>query len=178
MPQRSMATIYSFGQTEINQEIILSVDKCLVHCVDTHLVNCVDTHLVHCVARNCEIDTFDDLRNHTYHLKSFQLSLEKLPCTSSSIHLHIMRAYLQCYLWLHAPFVENVEINPLEFGFYISNEELILKIIHGPSIPEDFSIPCNCIKCAKINVCPCRVKAISCEFCKCGSSEGCKNPTK
>ena len=124
------------------------------------------------------MDTFDDLQNHTYHLKSFQLSLEKLPCTSSSIHLHIMRAYLQCYLWLHAPFVENVEINPLEFGFYISNKELIPKIIHGPSIPEDFPIPCNCIKCAKINVCPCRVKAISCEFCKCGSSEGCKNPTK
>ena len=96
--------LYSFGKSVINQEIILSAEKCLVHCVDTHLVHCVDrhlvhcvdthlvhcvdthlvhcvdthlahcvdTHLVHCVARNSEIDTFDDLRNHTYHLKSFQ----------------------------------------------------------------------------------------------------------
>ena len=156
--------LFSFGNSEISNEMILSAER----------------FLVNCTARKSEMKTFDDLRNQTYHQKSFQLNLEKLPATSSSIRLHIKRAYLQCHLWIHAPFMETIDIDPIQFGYFLNDDEEIAPLImNGPSIPDDFPAPCNCLKCAKPNVCPCRVRAISCcEFCKCGSSAECKNPMK
>ena len=52
-----------------------------------------------------------------YHQKSFHLDSKKLPPTLSSIHIHIKRVFLQCYLWLHAPFVESIEVNPEDYGY-------------------------------------------------------------
>ena len=51
--------------------------------------------LVDCISKNSDSDNFDDLRFKTYHKKSFQLDLEKLPPTSSSIRIYIKRPYLQ-----------------------------------------------------------------------------------
>ena len=43
-------------------------------------------------------------------------------------------------------------------------------------IPDDFPVPCSCLKCAKKNVCPCLVKLISCcKFCNCEASSSCNN---
>ena len=136
--------------------------------------------LVDCISKNSDSNNVDGFRFKTYHKKSFQLDLEKLPPTSSSIHIHIKRAYLQCYLWLHAPFVESIEVNPEDYGYEFTADEMLLPIIvAGDTMPEDFPVPCNCMKCAKRNVCPCRVKQISCcKFCKCEASSACNNEIK
>ena len=61
-----------------------------------------------------------------YHQKSFQLDLEKLPPTSSSIHIHIKRAFLLCYICLHAPFVESIEINPENYGYELTEGDMLV----------------------------------------------------
>ena len=106
---------------------------------------------------------------------------KKLPCTSSSIHLHIRRTFLKCYPWLHAPFVETIDLNPTtDYGYIVDEDEhLIPEIVKGDVTPEDFPLPCmrSCVKCVKSTVCPCRVREIPCcEFRKCNSSVECKNP--
>ena len=67
------------------------------------------------ISHATEFQTFDELRHHVYYTKNFQLDTEKLPCTSSAVRLHIGRAYLQCYLWLHAPFVESITLDSMGF---------------------------------------------------------------
>ena len=52
---------------------------------------------------------------------------------------------------------------------------LIPVINDGIPLPEDFPAPCTCLKCARGNICLCRVVGIECcDFCKCHKK--CKNP--
>ena len=45
-----------------------------------------NNYLVHCFSKSASNDeSFNDLRHSMYHQKSFQMDVEKLPCTSSSI---------------------------------------------------------------------------------------------
>ena len=152
----------SFGKSVLTEEMVCSAEK----------------FLADCLSNDKKLQTFDELRFQTYHKKTLQLDFEKLPCTSNSIHRHIKRAFLQCYRWLHAPFMETIDLNPTDYGYIIDdNEHLIPEIVEGPVTPDDFPLPCNCIKCAKSTVCPCRVRDIPCcEFCKCNASVSCKNP--
>ena len=130
------------------------------------------------VSHTTEFQTIDELRHHVYHTKNFQLDIEKLPCTSNAIYLHIHRAYLQCYLWLHAPFVESITLDPSQYGFYHDEDERLYPLLlNKVSLPEDFPEHCNCLKYVRGRVCACRLKNIACYiFCKCGSSERCQNP--
>ena len=79
--------------------------------VTDDVISSAEKFLVDCLSNDKKVQTFDEVRYQTYHKKSFQVDFEKLPCTSSSIHLHIRRAFLQCYLWLHAPFMETIDLN-------------------------------------------------------------------
>ena len=89
--------------------------------------------------------------------------------------MHIRRAFIQTYKWLTAPFFPQCDLDPLHYGYEIENDVLIPKISNDIPIPSDFPLPCNCLKCARANVCPCRIKNISCcEFCKCKNN--CNNP--
>ena len=111
-----------------------------------------------------------------YHNHTLKLDLEKLPPTSTTIRTHILRAYFQAYLWYHPPFQQSIEMNPEEYGYHVKDEILVPTIETVEKLPENFPKPCNCGKCARKNVCPCRVKNIlCCKFCKCGSGEHCKN---
>ena len=69
--------LHSFAKSDITERMLLSPEKFLVRCLDKKP---------------------DALRNQIYYAKTFQLNLEKLPPTSGSIILHILRAYLQCKL--------------------------------------------------------------------------------
>ena len=133
--------------------------------------------LVECISKGSERNNFDDICFEMYHQKSLQLYLEKLPWTLSSIHIHIKRAFLQCYLWLHAPFVESIEINPEDYGHELTEEDMLVSTITTEDIiPDDFPVLCSCLKCVKKTLCPCRVKLISCsKFCKCEASSSCNN---
>ena len=162
--QSGHENIKLFGREKITQNMVSSAEK----------------YLVSCLSINSNSKTFDELRYETYHKRAFQLDFEKLPCTSKSIILHIKRAYYTCYRWCHVPFMEEIDLNPINYGYYEDvDENLVPEIIQGETIPNDFPIPCNCIKCAKSNVCPCRVREIHCcEYCKCSASVNCKNPVK
>ena len=155
--------LYSFGKEDISDSMMSNAEKFLLKCLSS----------------SDEIHHFDQLRNEIYHKKQNQFNIEKFPPSTSSIEQHIKRAYLQSYLWFHAPFVANITLDPLLFGYEFDEDGCLLPISVGQSkIPEDFPIPCSCIKCARANVCPCRVKNLACcKFCRCKSEEQCKNPS-
>ena len=90
---------------------------------DEDLKAMAEKFLVACVSKDENIDDFDNLLNKTYYKKSTEINIEKLPPTSSSIALHIKRAYLQTYIWLHAPFMNNLEIDPLQYGYEIDEDD-------------------------------------------------------
>ena len=126
------------------------------------------------------IQKFDVLRNKVYYQKATEINIEKLPLTSSSIALHIKRAYLQTYIWLHAPFNSELDIDPLQYGYQLyenddDEDELVPQVI-AKVLPEDFPLPCKCVKSARERVFPCRVHELPCcEYCNC-KSDSCKNP--
>ena len=106
--------------------------------------------LVECISKSSERYNFDDIRFEMYHQKSFQLDSEKLPPTSSSIHIHIKWAFLQSYHWLHAKFVESIEINHEDYGYELTEEDMLVPTITTEDvIPDDFPVPCSCLKCVK-----------------------------
>ena len=97
----------------------------------------------------------------------------------SSIALHIKRAYLQTYIWLHAPFMNNLEIDPLQCGYENDedDDDEIVPMIVDHVLPEDFPMPYKCGKCARENICSCRINELKCcQYCSC-QPESCKNPT-
>ena len=139
--------------------------------------------LLRCLSKKEDIGTFDALRSMIYHTNSQQLNLEKLPCTSNSLTLHIKRAYFQCYLWYYSPIEMRFDIDPVDYGYKISdtvseaeNDYVLEPVVTNVNIlPEDFSQPCSCNKCASEKVCPCRIRNIACcKYCKCTSC--CRNP--
>ena len=82
---KNIPTWVSFIQTSFDEDIKAMAEK----------------FLVGCVSKDKNIDDFDNVRNKTYYKKPIEINIEKLPPTSSSITLHIKRAYLQTYIWLH-----------------------------------------------------------------------------
>ena len=84
---------------------------------DEEMVAVAEKFLLHCICKNENIATFDQLKNNVYYKKSKELDLERFPPTSSSILLHIKRAYFQSYVWLHSPFVDSITLDPLEYGY-------------------------------------------------------------
>ena len=142
-----------------------------------NMISSAEKFLVGCISDLDKVETFDELRHYQYHKKSFEFSLEKLAATSKSIHLHIKRAYFQCYRWSHVAFIENVTLDPIDYGYVTDDEGLISpRIVDCKTIPDDFPLPCNCFKCAKSSICSCRIKNIKCcDFCRCGASVNCKN---
>ena len=74
-------------------------------------------------------------------------------------------------------FFESIDIDSLDYSYILDDDNIMLAPDNAvEDIPEDFPMPCNCIKCARGTVCPCRVKEIPCcNFCK-YKSDVCKNP--
>ena len=159
----NIPTLVSFGQASFNEDMKAMAEK----------------FLVGCISKDKNVDNFDDLRHKTYYKKSTEISIEKLPPTSSSIALHVKRAYLQTYIWLRAPFINNLEIDPLQYGNEINedDEDEIVPTAVNHVLPEDFPMPCKYDKCARENVCSCRINNLQCcQYCSC-QPDSCKNPT-
>ena len=136
--------LYSFGKDEISNQMITDAEKFLVNCITSH-----------------NVDTFDEHRYLVYHEKHLKFDIECFPPTSASVSQHIPHAYLQCYIWLRAPFIEDIQLNPLDYGYTLDeNGNLVPVLTTEPSISDEFPAPCNCLKCTKPKVCPCQVKGI------------------
>ena len=125
-------------------------------------------------------DTFDELRFIFYHEKYSEFDAEHFPPTSDNIRQHILHAYPQYYIWLHSAFLENINLDPLEYGYRLTEDSNLVPITSTKlSIPSNFLQPCNWQKCGKARVRKCRLLEIRCcQFCKCDASPRCKNPVK
>ena len=91
------------------------------------------------------------------NINSFDL--EKFPSTSESIYRHIKHAYYQCCLWVSPSSSESMCLDPLYYGYTLDDDdETLVADIDSSELPENFPLPCICIKCALNNVCPYRTK--------------------
>ena len=111
-----------------------------------------------------------------FHQKSSCLDLERIPPTSNAINLHIHRAYLQAYIWYHAAIDSTINIDPELYGYACDEDDNLVPIINDACLlPEEFPLPCKCIKCKFEKRCPCRVAELACcQYCKCTNE--CSNP--
>ena len=66
--------------------------------------------LLKCITKH-DVDTFDELRFIVYNQKYFEFGNERFPPVSDNIRQHILRSYLQCYIWLHSSFLRNIDLN-------------------------------------------------------------------
>ncbi|KAG1670900.1 hypothetical protein GQR58_016621 [Nymphon striatum] len=88
-----------------------------------------------------KFDTMDQIRYFQYHHKGIKNNFEELAPTSSSIALHIKRAYLQCYQWVNATYMNIQTLNPLDHGYELQDDLLVPTVVSEPTIPGDFPHP-------------------------------------
>ena len=154
---------YVFGRNVLSDEMIADAGKFILKCITKH-----------------DVGTFDELHFIVYHQKYLEFDIECFPPTSYNIRQQTsdtLRTYLQCYIWLHSAFLENIELDPLENDHRLTEESNLFPMkLTKPSVPNNFPQPYNCQKCSKASVCKCRLLVICC--CKCDASPRCKNPVK
>ena len=92
--------LYAFDMDALSNEMIADAEKFLLLCITKH-----------------DVDTFNELRLLSIDSKS---TIELFLQTSDNIRQHILRAYLQCYIWLHYAFLENIDLDPLEYGYRLT----------------------------------------------------------
>ena len=110
------------GKIEITDEIILNAEILLSKCIS-----------------NLNLDKFDDLKFELYYKKLYHFDLEKFPSTSSSIRQQMLWTYLQCHLWLNAPFKEDISRDPPEYGYIFNDEDHLAPIVKPHlALPSDF----------------------------------------
>ena len=64
------------------------------------------------------IATSNRLRHLVYHSEDKKdFDVEKLPCRSENIRLHIKRAFLQTHKWIHSPLLERISLFPWNYGY-------------------------------------------------------------
>ena len=56
-------------------------------------------------------------------------------------------------LLLDCPFSKEISLDPLKFGYILSDNDLIPDILVNTILPPDFPVPCGCVKCAQQNIC-------------------------
>ena len=127
--------IKDFGKQDCTEETIAMAENFLVDCIKPEISN---------------VRTFDELRALKYFNLKSQLDYSKLPCTSTSIRLHILRAYYQYRLWIEAPFHDiSASLSVTSYG-YRKNGDLLEPILIEEAVkPSDLPEPCNCQKCAR-----------------------------
>ena len=125
--------LYAFGRDALHDEMVVDAEKFLINCITKH-----------------DFNVFDELRFIIYNEKYLEFNIEHYPPTSDNIRQHILRSYLHCYIWLHSAFLENIDLDPLEHGYRLTEDSNLAPIISTkPLIPSNFPRPCNCQKCSK-----------------------------
>ena len=150
--------LYAFGRDALREETIADVEKFLLKCITKH-----------------DVDTFDELRFIVYYDKHLVFDTEHFPPTSDTIRQHILRSHLQCYTWLHPAFLGNIDLDPLKYGYRLTEDSNLVPIRSvKPSVPSNFPQPWNCQKCSKASICKYRLLEICyCQFYECDASSRC-----
>ena len=131
-----------------------------------------EEYLVH-VIKDTQCKTMDGLKAHMYfHSKSSQV---QLPPTSYSTRSHILRAPYATHRMVSILTPQIPNLDPTSFGFIIDDGLLLADQAKRP-IPEEYTIRCNCAKCATFK-CLCKKTGVMCcKFCSCSGTSGiCKN---
>ena len=135
----SSGHLKNFGQQELTKEMIDFAEIFLVVIIKP--------------ARS-PIKTLDDLRILKYFDLKSQLDLTKLPCTTTTIQLHIIHSFYQCFRWIMAP-IRDVTVShpPLLYAYEVNGDFLEPLLLEEPTKPEDLPDPCICGKCARDTTC-------------------------
>ena len=114
--------LYAFGRDALSDEMIADAETFLLKYITKH-----------------DVDTLDELRFIVYHEKYLEFATEHFLPNSDNLRKHTLRAYLQCYIWLHSAFLENIELHPLEYGYRLTEDRNLVPIIStNPSILCNF----------------------------------------
>ena len=134
--------------------------------------------LVKCLKSSADLETFNALRVGSFDKNSLKFDSEKTACTSSNARKHIRRSYYQVQLWIQAPHRDASQfLNAELYGWETVDGILVPEVISAK--PHGLPDPCKCGKCARKNVCPCRIAEVKCcRYCKCKAGDDCKNPIK
>lgn len=120
--------------------------------------------------------TADELR---YKLISqnigFGLNLLKVICTSDALHLHLLRASAQTYVWVNA---DQTLLQPIDYtflGYERKDDKLYPRQMTKQPLPELLIQPCKCTSNCKTMACSCKKLQIDCiALCKCINND-CQN---
>lgn len=135
-----------------------------------------ERYLIKVLSKNSKSQNFVELRCDIYHSKL--CAVRQLPSSSKSIRFHIQRAFFACYNQKNILRTNAQVLNPLEFGYKMSDEGIMVpekstEIYHPV---EELRPNCNCKKCTTKH-CNCKSNGISCiAFCLCQTKGCCKNP--
>ena len=120
--------------------------------------------------------TFNEYRLQQFYDGKKDISLEKMVCCSTTLWLHIRRAYFQARLWMTAEDPCMGQIDPKSYGYWQSNGNMRPQMVVKPIRPNNLPEPCPCKKCAR-ETCSCRMMKLGCvRYCGCSKDETCRNP--
>lgn len=120
--------------------------------------------------------TADELR---YKLISqnigFGFNLLKVICTSDALHLHLLRATAQTYVWIIADRTLFQPIDYTLFGYEKKNDNLYPRQMTKKPMPEFLIQPCKCASDCRTMACSCKKSQLNCILlCKCINND-CQN---
>ena len=129
--------LHAFGRDALSDEMIPDAEKFSLKCITKMLTLSMNCVLLSTMRNMCSL-TLNAFR---------QLLITRQ---------HILRAYLQCHIWLHSAFLENIVLDPLEYGYRLTEDSNLVPIISTkPSVPSNLLQPCNCQKYCKASICKC-----------------------
>lgn len=133
--------------------------------------------LVRLIRKKSSCRTMDELRYSIYKNDN-NISLSRLPPTSTSTRAHILRAFYNSYFQMNC-LSKNIELDMTEFGYEYSGDLIVPKTEIHLYPPEDELVPaCTDGKCSR-KYCNCASAGIRCcIYCKCHNNEKilCCNP--
>ena len=86
----------------------------------------------------------------------FGFNLMKVICTSDALHLHLLRATVQTFIWQNSHQTQLQPIDYCLFGYEKLNGYLRPRQMTKPSLPESLVQPCKCTANCRTMSCSCK----------------------
>ena len=75
-------------------------------------------------------------------------------------------------MWVNVASNENIFLDPLCCGYTLDDNKTLVADISSSELPDNFLLPCTYGKCARDNVCSCKIESIGCcQYRKCAKRE-------
>ncbi|CAG2253857.1 unnamed protein product [Mytilus edulis] len=120
-----------------------------------------------------ELESLDLLRYRKFASKvlvgNIYVQVHSLPPTSNAAKFHSLRTFYQSKIWIQ----DDVEIHPIDWGWYTSGNKLLPIRSTLPPAPDKLLkiIRCNCKQNCDSKRCTCRKHGIDCSI-DCGECRG------